>query len=134
MVKRILILVIMILFAVSCIAEAAGIDVDLTMMSGTVVYAQVFDMVSQPEFYIGQTVRMHGVFAMAEGADRNYYACVIADAAACCAQGIEFVLQGSPSFPDDYPELGTRITVQGTFDTYMEDGVRYCQLINASFC
>ena len=33
-----------------------------------------------------------------------YHACVIPDATACCAQGIEFTLAGDHRWPDDYPE------------------------------
>ena len=34
-------------------------------------------------------------------------------------------------YPDDYPELGTEITVIGTFDLYEEDGFRYTRLDDA---
>lgn len=49
----------------------------------------------------------------------------------CCAQGLEFVLAGDYTYPEDYPELGTEITVTGTFQTYEEDGYLYCHLIDA---
>ena len=62
-----------------------------------------------------------------------YYACVIADATACCQQGLEFVLSGNHTFPDDYPEVGEEITVTGTFGTYEEGGYQYCQLTEAEF-
>ncbi|MBC5999125.1 hypothetical protein H8876_03815 [Clostridiales Family XIII bacterium BX16] len=62
----------------------------------------------------------------------TYYACIIQDALACCTQGLEFVLAGEHTYPDDYPKEGEEITVTGIFDTYEEDGFKYCQLINAS--
>ena len=56
------------------------------------------------------------------------FACVIADATACCSQGIEFVPDGDYT----YPELNSSITVSGIFATYYEEGVyRYCRLIYA---
>ena len=58
-------------------------------------------------------------------------ACIISDATACCAQGIEFVLTEDRKFPEEYPEKGTEITVVGIFDTYMEGSYKYCQLIDA---
>ena len=85
----------------------------------------------QPEDYVGKSVRMRGAFAMAEGDGRNYYACFIADAAACCAQGIEFVLEGEDTYPEGYPQEGEEITVTGIFDTYYEGQTLYCQLIHA---
>ena len=74
---------------------------------------------------------MAGTFAVYEGDGRNYYACLIADATACCSQGIEFLWKGDHPYPADYPEPGTEITVTGTFDTYYEGEYTYCQLIDA---
>lgn len=116
-------------------SETGKIDIDLTVLNATMVYSQVYDMVVYPENYLGQTVKMNGQFAIYEGEERNYYACLIADATECCQQGIEFVLVGDPVYPDEYPELGTEITVTGVFDMYTEimggQEVRYIQLIDA---
>ena len=57
---------------------------------------------------------------------------MISDATACCSQGIEFVLDGNYSYPEDYPSIGTEITVVGKFNYYTEDDFyTYCQLLNA---
>ena len=47
------------------------------------------------------------------------------------SQGLEFVLAGEHSYPADYPELGTEITVVGTFQTYEENEYMDCHLVNA---
>lgn len=107
-------------------------DVDLTKLNATMVYTQVSDMVSNPDNYVGKRVKMDGTFAVAETEARNYYACLIADATACCSQGIEFVTDKQFSYPDDYPPKGTEIIVTGIFDTYFEGTNQYYQLINAS--
>ena len=60
-----------------------------------------------------------------------YPACIIQDATACCSQGLEFILEGNPAYPEGYPEVGTEVTVLGTFETYLEDGNMYCRLQNA---
>ncbi len=111
-----------------------GIDVDLTVLSSTMIYSEVYNMMTAPETYIGKSVKMKGQFAYYEDPEtkKQYFACVIADATACCSQGLEFVLKGDYSYPDDYPDLGTEITVMGTFKTYQEDGTTYCQLVDAS--
>ena len=59
------------------------------------------------------------------------YACVIADATACCTQGIEFVLRGEHRYPQDYPPLGEEITVIGTFETHESDGIPGVRLAEA---
>lgn len=111
------------------------IDVDLTQLSSTMVYSEVYNMVTVPELYIGKTVKMKGSFAMYhdEVTDVYYFACLIADATACCSQGIEFVLSGEHSYPEDYPELGSEISVVGTFGTYSEGENLYCTLFESSF-
>lgn len=111
------------------------VDIDLTVLDGTMVYSEVYNMLSDPAAYVGKTVKMNGDFALyySEEYDQYYYACVIADATACCSQGLEFVLAGDYVYPDDYPELGDEITVAGTFDTYMEGEYQYCNLVDASF-
>ena len=107
-------------------------DVDLTKLNATMVYTKVSDMVSNPENYVGKRVKMDGTFAVAETEARNYYACLIADATACCSQGIEFVTDKPFNYPADYPPKGTEIVVTGIFDTYYEGTNQYFQLINAS--
>ena len=108
-------------------------DVDLTRLSSTMVYSEVYNMMTTPDNYMGKYVKMKGNFGVYtdEATGKNYYACIIADATACCQQGIEFVLKGDYKYPDDYPELDTEITVTGTFDTYYEGENMYCQLVDA---
>ena len=57
-----------------------------------------------------------------------HYACLIQDATACCAQGIEFELNETYDHPEDYPSEGEEVIVEGVFDTYMEKGYTYCTL------
>ena len=110
-----------------------GVDIDLTVLSSTVVYSEVYNMVSTPENYIGKTVKMDGKFALYhdEAADKYYFACIIADATACCSQGIELVLTDDYTYPDDYPAEGGDICVVGVFDTYQEGEYTYCTLKDA---
>ena len=86
-----------------------------------------------PEKYIGKTVKMKGSFAYYhdDATDVYYFACIIQDATACCAQGIEFILTDDYVYPDDYPEVSDEICVVGIFDTYMEGNNTYCTLRNA---
>ena len=116
-------------------ASSAGgtVDLDLTKISGTVVYSQVYDMMVEPESYMGQRIRIRGNFSYFQDPDtkQEYFAAVIADATACCAQGIEFVWRGEHTYPQDYPPLDTEITVTGTFSTYFEGDYMYVQLADA---
>ena len=103
---------------------------DLTSLSSTMVFSEVYNMLTTPEDYIGKTVKMDGFFNYFhdQTTDNYYFACIIKDATACCSQGLEFVLAGDHKYPDDYPELNQEIAVTGTFDTYTEGEYQYCTL------
>ncbi|MBR4472846.1 MAG: hypothetical protein IKS55_04330 [Oscillospiraceae bacterium] len=125
--------------SVSVLAEIAApqekdpdaVDVDLTQLSSTMVYSEVYAMMVEPEEYFGKSVKMRGLFATQEYDGERYYACIVQDATACCAQGLEFQLSENRVYPDDYPDPGSEITVIGTFDTYSEevDGNTYNYLV-----
>ncbi|MBQ6346994.1 MAG: hypothetical protein IJI71_05480 [Clostridia bacterium] len=114
-------------------AEERPVDLDLTKLSGTVVYSQVYDMMTNPDSYMGQIIKMKGSFSYFQDPEtkQEYFAAIIADATACCAQGIEFVWAGEHSYPRDYPPPDTDITVTGAFSTYDENGFMYVQLVDA---
>lgn len=101
-----------------------GVDLDLTRLSGTMVYAEVFNMRYAPEDYYGKVVRIKGYFSAYTNpaTGEYYYNCVVPDATACCSQGIRFVPPDSLVYPDDFPENGATVTVCGT---YARDGAAY---------
>ena len=107
-----------------CGSKKSDVDVDLAGMSSTVVYAEVFNMMMDPEPYVGKTVRMDGTLNVFHdpGNGEDFFSCVIADATACCAQGIEFVWEGEHSYPEDYPPVESEIEVSGVFSRYEQDG------------
>ncbi len=108
---------------------AEGIDVDLTVLSSTMVYSQVYDMLSYPESYIGDIVKMEGQFSynIDPATNKAYYACIIADAAACCQSGFEFTWEAFEN-PDNLPKDLANIEVIGSLRTYEENGFEYVTL------
>ena len=120
--------------------SADGVDVDLTVLSSTMVYSEVYNMLYfYPEDYYGKNVKMTGQFNVYQWVDESgvvadmpvAYACIISDATACCAEGMEFVLKDDLAYPDDYPELGAEIIVIGEFQSYEENGMTWHHLVNA---
>lgn len=104
-------------------------DVDLTELSSTMVYSEVYNMMSDPENYRGKTIRVSGTFGAFYDSEieQSYYAVLVADATACCQQGIEFVLNGEHTWPDDYPELDEPIEIYGVFGSYsVGENTYYC--------
>jgi hypothetical protein len=114
-------------------SEMPAVDLDLSGMSGTVVYAQIYNLLSDPAPWLGKTIRMAGYYSFYDDQEQGivYHACVIPDATACCAQGIEFVWAGEHNWPDDYPEDGADITVTGRLEIYEENGYSYLHLMDA---
>lgn len=104
-----------------------GVDVDLTKLSSTMVYAEVFNIMSSPDDYMGKTVRMSGPYYASyyDKTDQYYHYVVVEDATSCCAQGLEFIWNGDHAYPDDFPDEATKIEVTGVFDSYDELGKTY---------
>lgn len=114
----------------STTTEAMSVDLDLTELSSTLIYSEVYNMLITPDDYKGKIIKMKGLFNQYtdEETGKIYNAVVIPDATACCQQGLEFELSDktNPNF-----EQGTEITVVGTFDTYSDGKFLYCYLKNA---
>lgn len=106
-------------------------DLDLTALSKTVVYSEVYNMLITPSDYIGKTIKMKGNFNQYsdETTGKTYNSVIIPDAAACCQQGLEFELNDDSAL--DNTEVGSEITVIGSFDTYTEGELLYCHLKDA---
>ena len=109
------------------LASDPSVDVDLTTLSSTMVYSEVFNMMMEPMAYEGQTIKMDGNCAIYtdEETGNTYYTCVVQDATQCCSQGLEFLLDSEQYALEDYPADGDPIVIKGTFSTYEEDGGTY---------
>lgn len=117
----------------NAMSKTEGIDIDLTELSSTMVFSEVYSMMFEPEGYVGKRIKMDGLFSANkdEETGKYYFACIIMDATACCAQGLEFEPAGDYSYPEDFPNEGEPITVEGIFDIYTEGKYRYCTIKDA---
>lgn len=110
------------------VAESSAAEIDLTSMSSTMVYSYVFNMVNAPNDFIGQRFKIRGTYdeQFWDQTNLTYHYIVIADATACCAQGLEFVLTDESAA---YPQPGDEIEISGVFSTYEEEGNLYIQIV-----
>ena len=115
------------------IADQGDVDIDLTVLSANMVYSTVFDMLYEPELYVGKTVKMEGMFTFIfDQEDEKYlFACIVSDATACCAQGIEFIPTDDYNYPEGFPQGGENITVTGIFEILEDNGEKYIALTDA---
>lgn len=106
------------------------VDVDLTALNSTMVYAEVFNMTTNPEDYLGKTIKMSGSYSTTfyDETGLYYHYVIIEDAAACCQSGLEFIWNGEHKYPDDYPAEQTKIEVVGVFGEYDEFGETFYYL------
>jgi len=88
------------------------------------VYAQLFNILTDSESYLGKTIKMQGSYyaSRSEITDRLYHLVIVNDTSACCEAGIEFIWSGEHTYPDDYPAENARIEVAGIFDSYQMSG------------
>lgn len=105
---------------------------DLTFMTGTVIYAEVINMLTNPSEYANKRIKIKGLFTTGKDMEDNLiFGCLIPDATACCAQGVQFVLVDDYRYPYDYPELGEDIIVEGDFYYEVHDDYTLIRLDNA---
>lgn len=109
------------------------IDLDLSSVSTTIAYAQVYEMFVNPNDYIGKRISIRGSYYNFTDPNTGqvYTAVIITDNTACCELGLEFILGGGCAYPEDYPTVGDTITVTGIFYTYMEGEHLYCHLTDS---
>ena len=89
-----------------------GVDFDISVMNANMVYAQVFDMMMQPEVYRDKVIKIAGdYYRLPDNKGNMTNAVIIRDALACCQQGMEFVWD----FGEAVPAQETPITVTGPF-------------------
>ncbi|MBP5298453.1 MAG: hypothetical protein J6Z09_04820 [Lachnospiraceae bacterium] len=111
----------------------SSVDYDLTVMGKDMVYATVFQMMNDPNEYEGKSFKIAGIYdeMYLKETDTTYHFAVIADALACCSQGLEFVWDDEAK---EYPEIGDSVVFKGVFETYKEAGDEaiYCHLVKCS--
>jgi len=112
------------------VSDESDVDFDLTKMGSTMAYAEVTNILSNPDDYMGKTIRVRGSIynSYFEKTDRYYQYVIIGDASACCQQGLEFVWKGDHVYPDDYPEDNTQIEITGVYSRYEELDIKYCYI------
>ena len=89
-----------------------SVDFDLTKMNANMVYAQVFNLMLEPQNFDGKTFKIKGNFIKVNGPDgQPSYAVIIKDALACCQQGLEFKYD----FAGKEPVVDQEITVIGKY-------------------
>ncbi len=99
------------------IIDDKDIDIDLTKLSATMIYAEVYNMISNPKDYEGKIIKINGAYSKYEDDYNLFHHVIIEDATACCQQGLEILLKEGFT----YPEENTKISIVGEFEIYSEN-------------
>jgi len=107
--------------------SAVVIDLDMSKMSGVMVYSQVVNIYENPKEHVGKRIKINGqYYASYYDQTKSYYHHVlVGDEASCCQIGFVFVWNGEHTYPDDYPENQARIELEGLFKSYEALGKTY---------
>ncbi len=111
------------------VGEPTGELLDLTQFSTTVLNAELVNIMTTPDNYLGKAVKMTGSANSYTDSTTGmtYYYAEVYDETACCSFGLEYILDDG-----NYPITGQMITIEGDVGVYDELGYTYCVLVNTT--
>jgi uncharacterized membrane protein YcgQ (UPF0703/DUF1980 family) len=122
---QILFLCLMCAFVINCGGQpkdqASKTNIDLTRLSATMLYAEVYNIMTAPEKYIGKTIKISGVYNLHCLGENCYRFLMVTDAGGCCPMGLEIFIDDKYA----YPENGADIEVSGEVKSYETSGEAY---------
>ncbi len=112
--------------------DGTVVDYDFTKMSSTITYAQIYDMMWNPDFYVGKVLKVQGVYYSKyfDDISSEQHYVVINDALGCCPQGLEFIVteEENPSFP----QADSLVEIYGTFEKTVINGLTFYRIVTTS--
>ncbi len=102
---------------------ATDVDFDFTQISPVMANGHVFDILENPDNYLGKTFRLVGEFARhnVETLGQEFLYVVLYDALSCCPQGIEIMFKEGVKLP----QAKSIIDVKATFKKIEDRFPRY---------
>ena len=116
--------------AVDTEAEEHVDEIDLTMMSPTMLFAEVVNMTRTPKKYDGATVTLRGgLMSLAVDLETGVgsYSCYVEDATKCCQRGIGFTID-RPLEDTSILVEGSEVIIKGTFEIYEMGGRNFVRI------
>ena len=116
--------------AVDTEAEEHVDEIDLTMMSPTMLFAEVVNMTRTPKKYDGAMVTLRGglmILAVDLETGVGSYSCYVEDATKCCQRGIGFTID-RPLEDTSILVEGSEVIIKGTFEIYEMGGRNFVRI------
>lgn len=107
------------------------VDIDVVDLNDIVAFAQVNNMMTMADDYLGQTVKVHGNYYRHDIEEMNvsYHFLLLVDGTNCCTGILEFKM------PDDvdYPESGENLLLMGEYSKYTDEYGTYPYIIVSDY-
>ena len=100
-------------------SEEGNIDVNLSALSATMLFAEITRITNNPEDYLGQVIKIHGEYFNFYDGERNQYIhfVLVLDEAGCCNEGFQFRVSEEFGSPEDLFEIQEEIEIIGVFSS-----------------
>ena len=93
------------------------VDVNLSDLGTTMLFAEITNIMNDPEGYLGKVIKIHGGYFNIYDEESNQYIhfVLILDEAGCCEQGFQFRVGEEFGSPEDLFEIEEEIEIIGVF-------------------
>ena len=100
-----------------------NIDVNLSALGSTMLFAEIINIWNNPEDYMGQVIKIHGGYFnfFHEESGQYIHFVMVLDEGGCCEQGFPFRVSEDFDSPEELFEFEEEIEVIGVFSRSGED-------------
>jgi hypothetical protein len=99
-------------------------DEELLVVGDKMFVGQMNDIYLNPDSYMGRTIKYEGFFTWFDNEETGQrYNCVVRNGPGCC--GYDSLVGFEVDWNGEMPKMDDWCSVQGTIDTYLEDGLDY---------
>lgn len=107
------------------------VDIDVMNLNDIMAFAQVNNMMTTYEDYLGQTVKVHGNYYChyIEEMDISYHFLLLVDGTNCCQGILEFLMPEGV----EYPTSGENLIVMGEYLKYTDDFGTYPYILVSDY-
>jgi len=96
-----------------CAEEVDDFDIDFTSMSDTMLRPLISNIFTEPEGFVGQRVRMAGIYELHAFQGHIFHMLTLADDGCCDVVMFEFQLNDETAVQEDALRNGTNLEVTG---------------------
>lgn len=105
------------------------IDFDWTKMNYNMLSSLFFDVQINPENYNNKRFKLSGNFHTSIYEGKRYYSVLVWDPTGCCPTGLDFIPPADMKYPEDFPEMDTKISITCVFKYSENDNQVYFSFV-----